>query len=186
MRRGPSPAGSPAPSRCRGFGPFRVHARSSSGPPGHPSMEACRQAYMQADWLAWTHASVHEGGHAGPHPRSPPPRRHRCTGGRPPCERAAKAGTRQASSDSQDWDSNSKRRCASSGAESPKPCGGGLPAAAVIRRRRSTSPALRKGREGEAFRGPEASGRRDSNPRHSAWEADALPTELRPQLGGEV
>jgi hypothetical protein len=25
------------------------------------------------------------------------------------------------------------------------------------------------------------SGRRDSNPRHSAWEADALPTELRPQ-----
>ena len=27
-----------------------------------------------------------------------------------------------------------------------------------------------------------ASGRRDSNPRHSAWKADALPTELRPQL----
>ena len=25
------------------------------------------------------------------------------------------------------------------------------------------------------------SGQRDSNPRHSAWEADALPTELRPQ-----
>ena len=26
------------------------------------------------------------------------------------------------------------------------------------------------------------SGKRDSNPRHSAWEADALPTELLPQL----
>ena len=27
------------------------------------------------------------------------------------------------------------------------------------------------------------SGRRDSNPRHSAWEADTLPTELRPRNG---
>ena len=27
------------------------------------------------------------------------------------------------------------------------------------------------------------SGRRDSNPRPSAWEADALPTELLPQYG---
>ena len=26
------------------------------------------------------------------------------------------------------------------------------------------------------------SGRRDSNPRHSAWETDTLPTELRPHL----
>ena len=25
------------------------------------------------------------------------------------------------------------------------------------------------------------SGRRDSDPRHPAWEADTLPTELRPQ-----
>src|SRR5690625_988106 len=28
------------------------------------------------------------------------------------------------------------------------------------------------------------SGRRDSNPRHSAWEADALPTELLPHSAG--
>ena len=28
------------------------------------------------------------------------------------------------------------------------------------------------------------SGRRDSNPRHLAWEASALPTELRPRWGG--
>ena len=27
------------------------------------------------------------------------------------------------------------------------------------------------------------SGKRDSNPRPSAWEADALPTELFPQIG---
>src|ERR1041385_685212 len=27
-----------------------------------------------------------------------------------------------------------------------------------------------------------ASGRRDSNPRHSAWKADALPTELHPHF----
>jgi hypothetical protein len=26
------------------------------------------------------------------------------------------------------------------------------------------------------------SGRRDSNPQHSAWEADALPIELRPHV----
>src|SRR5581483_8530704 len=30
-------------------------------------------------------------------------------------------------------------------------------------------------------RGVKKSGRRDSNPRHPAWEASALPTELRPQ-----
>ncbi len=30
------------------------------------------------------------------------------------------------------------------------------------------------------------SGRRDSNPRHSAWEADTLPTELRPQLHEDI
>jgi hypothetical protein len=29
-------------------------------------------------------------------------------------------------------------------------------------------------------RGKELSGKRDSNPRPSAWEADALPTELLP------
>ena len=29
------------------------------------------------------------------------------------------------------------------------------------------------------------SGKRDSNPRPSAWEADALPTELLPQIGGD-
>ncbi len=29
------------------------------------------------------------------------------------------------------------------------------------------------------------SGKRDSNPRPSAWEADALPTELLPQLFNE-
>src|SRR5438034_11513659 len=28
------------------------------------------------------------------------------------------------------------------------------------------------------------SGRRGSNPRHLAWEASALPTELRPRAGG--
>ena len=31
-------------------------------------------------------------------------------------------------------------------------------------------------------RGTFSSGRRGSNPRPSAWEADALPTELRPRL----
>ena len=31
------------------------------------------------------------------------------------------------------------------------------------------------------FRQKKKSGRRDSNPRHPAWEASALPTELRPQ-----
>ena len=32
-------------------------------------------------------------------------------------------------------------------------------------------------------RGKDLSGKRDSNPRPSAWEADALPTELFPQFG---
>src|SRR5690348_2031779 len=46
----------------------------------------------------------------------------------------------------------------------------------------------------ETTRGPDVgprvkgdqSGRRGSNPRPSAWEADALPTELLPQLGAEL
>ena len=33
-----------------------------------------------------------------------------------------------------------------------------------------------------AFRQKKKSGRRDSNPRHPAWEASALPTELRPRF----
>lgn len=33
----------------------------------------------------------------------------------------------------------------------------------------------------DQFRHGEKSGRRDSNPRHPAWEASALPTELRPR-----
>jgi hypothetical protein len=37
----------------------------------------------------------------------------------------------------------------------------------------------------EPLRGGE-SGRRGSNPRPSAWEADALPTELHPQVGGDA
>ena len=37
----------------------------------------------------------------------------------------------------------------------------------------------------EVLRGGE-SGRRVSNPRPSAWEADALPTELRPQVPGDA
>ena len=36
------------------------------------------------------------------------------------------------------------------------------------------------------FRAFSSSGRRVSNPRPSAWEADALPTELRPQVGGDA
>ena len=32
---------------------------------------------------------------------------------------------------------------------------------------------------------PHQSEQRDSNPRHSAWEADALPTELCPRLRGQ-
>ena len=32
------------------------------------------------------------------------------------------------------------------------------------------------------LKGIKWSGRRDSNPRPSAWKADALPTELRPHL----
>src|SRR5690606_40776799 len=36
----------------------------------------------------------------------------------------------------------------------------------------------------DAFRPDGQSGRWDSNPRRSAWKADALPTELLPQNGG--
>jgi hypothetical protein len=43
-------------------------------------------------------------------------------------------------------------------------------------RQRYRNPSHRAG-----FRLPEPSGRRDSNPRHLAWEASALPTELRPR-----
>src|SRR5438270_9652978 len=45
--------------------------------------------------------------------------------------------------------------------------------------RRPAEPGF-AGRERDAGQGSE-SGRRGSNPRPSAWEADALPTELRPR-----
>src|SRR5690606_8971180 len=46
----------------------------------------------------------------------------------------------------------------------------------------STSPLPRECSTTELHE-PAWSGRRDSNPRHSAWEADALPTELLPRTG---
>ena len=48
-----------------------------------------------------------------------------------------------------------------------------------------TSSLPRKRSTPELDRPRPLSGRRDSNPRPSAWKADALPTELLPRLWGE-
>ena len=48
-----------------------------------------------------------------------------------------------------------------------------------------TSSLPRKRSTPELHRPGPLSGRRDSNPRPSAWKADALPTELLPRLWGE-
>src|SRR5205085_5065001 len=49
---------------------------------------------------------------------------------------------------------------------------------------RALAPNARKPRKRGALGSTMRSGRWDSNPRHLAWEASALPAELRPPAGG--